>query len=67
MTRWTFSRVASPTFDDRLITRETVRFETPDSWAMSLIVDGCLFSSLIAPSRPHQRFQRTPRKYWRPE
>src|SRR6185295_13803455 len=48
MTRWTFSRVASPTFDDRLITRETVRFETPDSWATLLIVDGCLFSPLIA-------------------
>src|SRR6185436_20774807 len=48
MTRWTFSRVASPTFDDRLITRETVRFETPDSWAMSLIVDGCLLSPFIA-------------------
>src|SRR5688572_13106101 len=48
MTRWTFSRVASPTFEDRLITRETVRFETPDSCAMSLIVDGCLFSPLIA-------------------
>src|SRR5688572_5315663 len=48
MTRWTFSRVASPTYDDRLITRETVRFETPDSWAMSLIVDGCLFSPFIA-------------------
>src|SRR6186713_993948 len=47
MIRWTFSRVASPTFDDRLITRETVRFETPDRWAMSLIVDGGLFS-LIA-------------------
>ncbi len=40
MIRWTFSRVSSPTFADPLSTRETVRFETPESRAMSLIVAG---------------------------
>lgn len=50
MTRRTVSRVAFPTFGELLRTRDTVRFETPDKRAMSLIVDGCLLVSVMSPS-----------------
>ena len=50
MTPWTLARVALPTVGELLMTRETVRFDTPDSRATSLIVACWPLGSVISRS-----------------